>query len=80
MSFEHRDSLLCKLLLDKQQAMRTYEQQAQPKHPLPGWLRTNLRDALLQPDWVGVAIDFTLETPWYSRDDVTWSSPSGHPS
>ena len=70
MSFEHRDSLLRDLLSNKQQAERSYEQQAQPTPPLPAWLQGDPGDDLLQPDWAAITIRFTLQTPWYSRDDV----------
>ncbi len=55
----------------KNQARKKYCERAAKvqKLELPADLSLDAASAVLQPGWLAVEVSFTLETPWYSKDD-----------
>ncbi|MCL2724007.1 MAG: RAMP superfamily CRISPR-associated protein [Polyangiaceae bacterium] len=65
MSFEYTNPLLDKYREDKDEARREYQVKP-PKFQKP-------RELNLQPllrDWFAITVDFQLQAPWFSKDDI----------
>lgn len=75
MSFEYTEAVLRRLLGEAHHARTKYMQEccsdedrlAARAQDHDGWISPS--PPLLQSDWVAIAVDFALQTPWYSRDD-----------
>lgn len=56
---------------ERNRARSRYRERAGSASPaLPDWLRLEPSfESLPHDDWLGLEVDFTLQTPWYSKDD-----------
>jgi len=67
MSFEYIDPLLEQILSDKDDARKRYQkvqERTKAYNPLEPATESLLRD------WLAISIEFELQTPWFSKDDV----------
>ena len=65
------DRCLLRARHDKKEACQNYRKQATgQKYSLPSDFLLELdHTSLLDPAWIAIDVSFTLESPWYSKDD-----------